>query len=119
MQRDGVLRPRHVGLQSEVPGETGLRLAMALLVGYPDVEEATDVVVGRVRQQRLDAQPADLGLDTLGVQQGVADLLADGFGSADPLDRRVDGVEVERRLRLDVPEASLQGVIASEHCVRV
>ena len=115
VQRDGILGPRRVGLQAEVAGESRLRLAVTLLVRHPHVEEAPNIVVRRVWQQRLDAQSTDLRFDTLGVQQGVADLLADDVGPADPLDRHVDRVEVERRLGLDVPEAGLQGVIAGEH----
>ena len=119
VQRHGVLRAGLVGLQAEVDGETGLGLSVALLVGDPDVQEAADIVVAGMWQQRLDAQAADLGLDALGVQQGIADVLAHDVGPANPLNGGIDRVEVQGRLRLDVAKASLQGFVAIEHCVRV
>ena len=85
---------------------------MAQLVGHPDGEEPTDVIVGRVGQEGLDAQPGDLGLDALGVAQRVPEPRGEDVRTADPLDRPVDRLDVERRLRLHGADPSFERLVA-------
>ena len=77
---------------------------MTQLVGHPRGEEPPDVVVGGLWQQRLDAEVADFGFDSLRISDGVTEPIAQSFGITNPGDRVGHRLEVERLLRLEQVE---------------
>jgi hypothetical protein len=86
--------------------------AVAGFVRHPNLEEPSDVVALGVREQRVDAQPGDVGLDALGVLDRRSELAGDQFGIGHAAHGRAYDVEIEPRLAFEGLDPALdRGVL--------